>query len=392
MQKKLENPDEIWLIDLKDDDMKVGLDYGKISLFYTYDRMQAQLRGQLAKAINKIAVGRAVQSCLHRELEKKFLDFEVDKTDYKIENGWDIMTQDGSKLDIKSFHIFSDYKSDRPELTREIILNGNVGDDWRLFFPMLIPQDQFKTATKDYYVFAFIISNMIKSCPEAGDKPRFLITIPHAKDNPEKDIIREFTRKKSATLRVQNNETFKLRIIGEIDLFKRTFAVGYSDITGKACSEEFELGSNEEYFISGLTGFHYLRLLGPCPVAKNERVCTITFYQNEKNIISWTAIGSNFSDAWLYNAKVLFIGWTDSESFMKATKQYPAWRPADDWKENAPWEDEETDRKGELTKVSFCYQYPVVFRGGTKNRNYYCLPKDLFTMDSIGVLFKSEDE
>ena len=93
-----------------------------------------------------------------------------------------------------------------------------------------------------------------------------------------------------------------------------------------------------------------------------------------------------FEDIWIYDSRVFFVGWISKEDFAKARDRYPAYGPNKGYTGNTSHRDKAA--VGLMSRKSFCYFYPPVFRGGTQNPNYYCLAKDLYPMDEIFKLFK----
>lgn len=133
---RLRVPKDIWTFDLKDEDVQAGINYGIISHAWTYDRMNAQISGNLPKAIFRIAGGVAVQHAIKRVIFEKFgVKFERDFHDYKEEDYWDMRTRNGKIIDVKSYHRFTDYDGDiRTPLSAGAIVNSSTGENWKTFF------------------------------------------------------------------------------------------------------------------------------------------------------------------------------------------------------------------------------------------------------------------
>lgn len=393
--RKIQKPDQIWEMTLLDQDIQAGIDYGIISRAWTYDRMGAQARGAFGRAIFRIAVGRAIQAALERKLSTKRIEFIRDSTDYKEEDYWDMTLQDGKSVDIKSFHVFTDYHvPERGEISKEVIFSSTTGESWNTFFPMLIPQDQFDGPAKDYYIFAILLAPSSKRFPNTRPAPRFLISLPFSKDKELNDRYRNIHRAKPARLRVEEGKTFSISLSrdGQHTLFNDPInvTIGYGDIRGDSQKATISLSPRRSERLDGLTSFHYLKIhRNHLTIDRTGRVVNITFANaDEEGDLVWEVFNTSFEDIWIYDSKVFFVGWISKKDFAKARDSYPAYGANENYTGNARHWDE--DAVGLMSRKSFCYYYPPVFRGGTQNPNYYCLPKDLYPMDEILRLFRGE--
>jgi hypothetical protein len=386
--RRVSKASDIWEIDLNTDDVQAGIDYGIISRAWTFDRMGAQIKGNFGKAIFRIAVGRAAQHSLERELLERYqYRTERDTHDYKEEDYWDIKTKSGKKADLKTFHVFSDYKAPgRGTLSEGVIVNSTGGENWATFFPMLVPRDQFESETKDYYLFGIVVAPSSKRYPNIRSDAKFLLALPFSEDKEFNARYQTVHRRKYTDERVRSGTSFSLEItrVGQNCLIPSAtkVTVGYGDSSGRACQKLLSLSTKKTQSVSGLTSFHYLRLHNMMKARPSEKLFDVVFRDADQyGDINWQVFASLFEDIWIYDAKAYFIGWISKEDFEKAFKRYKAFGPSPDYTGNADHWDPKA--RGLLSRKSFCYFYPPVFRGGTQGANYYCLPKDLITMASL---------
>jgi len=386
--------EDIWVLSLLDEDVQAGIDYGIISRAWTYDRMRAQARGDFGKAIFRIAVGRAVQWALERHLGEQGFKFHRDTTDYKEEDYWDIKTLDGKSVDLKSFHVFTDYVVEgRPDLTADRILGSSTGESWSTFFPMLIPKDQLEGNPKDYYIFAIVEAPRSKRFPMTRPNARFLLTLPYDRDKEINNRLKAVHRRKFANHRVEAGETFSMTVerVNSLLAPSVTVVVGYGDAAGDACRADLNLERARSYRLDGLTSLHYIRALGDwvqrSSRGKPESLLDVTFHDFDEyhTPMEWRIHDRSFEDVWIYDARVFFVGWIGHAEFVAKRPKYRAYAPNENYDGNTYHSD--PDERGLLTRKSFCYYYPPVFRGGTQNWNYYCLPQDLRPIASLITLF-----
>jgi len=386
--RKVSKPSDIWRIALNADDVQAGIDYGIISRAWTFDRMGAQFKGNFGKAIFRIAVGRAAQHAMERILLEKYqYCVERNAHDYKEEDYWDIKAKDGKKIDLKSFHVFTDYDAPgRGPLSEDLIINSTGAEHWATFFPMLIPRDQFESETKDYYIFAIIVAPSSKRYPHTRRGAKFLLALPFSEDKEVNARYQTVHRRKYANERVRTGKTFTLEItkIGQNCLVpaKTKVTIGYGDSKGQAHQKNLSLAMRKTESITDLTSFHYLRLHNAITAQPTEKIFEVIFHDaDEYGDIRWEVPSVSFEDIWIYDAQAYFVGWISKEDFEAAYKRYKAFGPSPDYSKNANHRDPKA--RGLLSRKSFCHFYPPVFRGGTQSANYYCLPKDLFTMSSL---------
>jgi hypothetical protein len=165
---------------------------------------------------------------------------------------------------------------------------------------------------------------------------------------------------------------------------RRTYIIGYGDNRAAPRAAKIDLEPGQSASIDGLTALHYLRLDGTNigPVRPNQPLVRLSFAgADDLGPLNWVATPANFEDIWIYDNRLYFIGGISEQGFNSARKRHPAWGPNETWDGNGPHR--ETDLQGLLSRRSFCYQYPPTFQGGTQNPNYYCLPQDLETMDTM---------
>ena len=384
---------------LNDIDVRKGIGYGIISHAHTYDRMGAQARGDMGRAIFRIVAGKAVQNAFERHVEQSLhCTLERDTHDYKTEDYWDVRFN-GLTIDVKSNDVFNDMlRPPRQPIRPSMVLNSSLGDKWETFFPMLIPQDQFKSDPKDIYVFGISTTFSSQSFPKSRARPRCLITTAASKDPPTNQVLRTVRRAKLVRERIRSRKTFGLVLsrIGQnsVTHSKALVAIGFADEKGKARRAITRLNVGQSVRIKRLTAFHYLRVPSLRPTDDPEDPIFKVVFKDVDDVgdINWKVPPRAFTDIWMYDPKVLLVGWIRREEFEEARKKYPAFGPSSDYLSNGPHRD--TEARGVLSMRGFCYYYPPYclsnsgrvtpyFRAGTKNHNYYCLPKDLNPMSSL---------
>jgi hypothetical protein len=367
-------------IEVTDQDIYPGISYGIISRAWTYDRMGAQTRGDFGKAIFRIAVGKAVQAALERYVSGLGIAFKRDTTDYRKPDYWDIETSTGKSVDIKAFQVFSDYKvAGRPSLDPSRIVSSTLGESWSSFYPMLIPRDQFERRGKDYYIFAILSAPMSKRCPYTHDAPRGLIALPHSTDSATNKRFQFVHFASFAEHRIRSGKSFDIHVTCTTpfpDVLR--FTLGYADAIGTARNQQILLKFGENSTISQVTALHYLQWSRrQCP-SSVEPLLDITFNGvDDLGALRWEVYNTSFEDVWIYPNALWCLGWISKDAFAEARQKYPTYKPAGAINSRVG------DANGILYDGSFCYFYPPVLRGGTKNENYYVLPQDLNTMDTL---------
>lgn len=395
----LEDPRQIVEMKLEDADIRKGIAYGVISHAHTYDRMGAQARGDMGKAIFRIVAGKAVQNVLERYVtDSLHCEFKRDTHDYKTEDYWDV-SLNGLKIDIKSNDVFNDMLlPPRQPVTPEMVLKSTLGDKWETFFPMLIPVDQFKSDPKDIYVFAITTTHSSQAFPNIPQRPRCLITTAASKDPATNQVLRTVRRAKLVRQRIRDHSTFGLAVsrVGQnsVTHSKAAVAIGFADAKGKAKRIIAQLHVGQTAKVKGATAFHYLRIPTLPDTEEPEDPIFRVIFKDVDDVgdIKWEVPPKAFTDIWMYDANAFLIGWITRQGFDEARQRYPSFGPATDYMSNGPHHD--ADAKGTLSMRGFCYSYPpygitvtgrkaAYFRGGTKNHNYYCLPKDLNPISSL---------
>ena len=384
---KVNNSKYVWQLDLKNEHIQSGIDYGIISHAWTYDRMNSQHSGNFGKTIFRISVGVTVQKAIESELFKRFgTKFERDSHDYKQEDYWDMLTNRGRIIDVKSYHCFTDSSSkERKPLSCESIVESTTGESWSTFFPMLIPRDQF-TDSKHYYIFAILYAPSPKRFPFTCSNAKFLVAIPSSKEKEINRMLQGARARKATKSRIESGRTFsiqinRLRYPTLID-DQADLTIGYSNRKGSSKSKKIRLRIGDKVEINGLTSFHFLRLHDPTVFRKNTKLFEITFKNfDEETDVLWEVFSESFTDIWIYSGKVYCIGWISKSDFEESKNLYSSFAANSNWSGNGPHNDKTA--RGLLSRKSFCYYYPPVYAGGTQAHNYYCLPKDLNIMDDI---------
>jgi len=163
-------PEQLVALELNEDDVRGGIEYGIISWGHTYDRMRWK---NVPTSINRIAVGRAAESCLARWLRNRNVISEVDRTHFTQTDRSDFKLDQAGHVDVKTVHVYTNFVNpDRPAFDPAAVAHAESWDNWRGFFPMLIPKDQWTRIPKDAYCFAILFSN-------SPLRPRHLIFLPN---------------------------------------------------------------------------------------------------------------------------------------------------------------------------------------------------------------------
>lgn len=378
-------PSEIWTIPLIDQDIQSAVEYGITSWPWTYDRMGDQEKGKYDKAISHIVVGRAAQNAFNRIVEGKGYQLEIDKTDYKKVDRWDFRTKGGrKKVDVKTFNYYKDFSASRPALSTKIVVESKLGDTWKRFFPMLIPVDQYTNIPKDYYAFGIVASLSFLHCPDAESNAKFLIAQPRTADPKKIKLLDEVYKGDFVRERTEQKQTFNITIkrVDKLPIKTLVVSMGIGGASGEAKQRELKFERDTEYKFSKITAFHYLRLHGNCiGYQSDDSVFEVKFRNIGDKNIDAVVRGTDFYDVWIHHGVAYFIGWISREDFTQARKKYPAYEPDKSKQQNA----EILNKTGFLEEGSFWYVLPPLRRGGggTKRPNYYCLPEDLRTMDSL---------
>jgi len=377
---QVKHANDLIKIEMTDQDIYLGISYGIISRAWTYDRMGAQARGDFGKAIFRIAVGKAVQAAVERYLSGLGVVFKRDTTDYRAPDYWDIGSPTGKSADIKSFQLFSDYRvPGRPALAPSLIASSTLGESWQSFYPMLIPQDQFDRQAKDYYIFAILSAPMSKRCPYTHNAPRGLVALPYSQDARTNGRFQSVHFARFAERRIRSGQTFEVLVTSKAPYSEPiNIALGYADAAGEAKYQRFFLNRGETGTVQGVTALHYLKWENRrCPPSGSV-LLEVTF-NGVDNLgpLTWEVSNTSFEDIWIYPNELWCIGWISKEAFSAHRQKYPTYGPSGNVNRSLG------SGGGILHDSSFCYYYPPVPGGGTKNENYYVLPQDLNTMDTL---------
>ncbi|GAC1361817.1 MAG: hypothetical protein NVS2B12_05930 [Ktedonobacteraceae bacterium] len=368
-------------IEMTDDDISQGVSYGIISRAWTYDRMGAQARGDFGKAIFRIAVGKAVQAAIERYLSEMGIAVERDTTDYRTSDYWDIATRTGKSIDVKAFQFFSDFRvPGRSPLNPALLVESTLGESWSSFFPMLIPQDQFDGKMKDFYIFAALSAPGSKRCPNTHENPRGLIALPYSQDEQTNSRFQSVHFASFAERRIRAGKTFEIALTRRA-LHPEPFniTIGYANSTGEAKYQSFALQNGETVTLANTTALHYLKWeRRRCPPHNMGTLLEATFTGVDTlGPLKWVINNSSFEDVWIYPNALWCIGWISKEAFSATRRRYPTYGPSDNTNKKLG------NQGGILHRGGFVYFYPPGFRGGTKDENYYVLPQDLNTINTL---------
>jgi hypothetical protein len=377
---QVKHPEDLVKIEMTDRDINLGISYGIISRAWTYDRMGAQARGDFGKAIFRIAVGKAVQAAVERYLSGLGMVFKRDTTNYRTTDYWDIGSSTGKSVDIKSFQFFSDYPvPGRTPLDPSHIVSSTLGESWQSFYPMLIPQDQFDRQAKDYYVFAILSAPMSKRCPYTHNTPRGLVALPYSQDERMNRRFQMVHFARFAERRIRSGQTFEVLVTSKAPYSDPiNIVLGYAEATGETKYQRLNLNRGETGTVQGVTALHYLKWeKRRCPPS-GSTLLEVTF-NGVDNIgsLTWEVSNTSFEDIWIYPNELWCIGWINKEAFSAQRQKHPTYGPSGNVNRSLG------SGGGILHNRSFCYFYPPVPRGGTKNENYYVLPLDLNTMNTL---------
>lgn len=427
--------DDIWELKPTKDDFIAGAEYASITLPWTFDRMMLNTgsRGQQSRSLN-ISKGIVVQEILRRELRRKGKNPLMQEKSHRDEDLFDFNVEvEGQlcKLDIKSFNYYSDYADvGRSLLSKELIIenSGYYGEDWRRFFPMLVPHTQILQPKEAY---CFVIASSIDPRQNV-DKNRFdhrLTAFPYGELLPFLSskrlcLAREEANKgiyidcKYTTQALFNGPEIKLVVIGEWAGSLQKLEIGIkrnsqvSDIGPLSCVSSFQISRDD-----------YERMYGSIEISigRNE-FGDIVLNASKRNINTLpssrlTISREDFTNLILpTDYKIYVIGWIGKNEFLEKCKNYVGWVwPLDriNKYENQAWSqitendiimirrigfDDCIQTKPTLLRAGLmkttgkgngacCYVFPNIgYGGGVKETNLYVLPQDLHIMDEFGIL------
>lgn len=425
---RLSTSSDVWILPATLDDLRAGAWYASISMPFTFNRMSllTNSQGQQSRALN-VAKGIVVQSVLSRLLSTHGVSHALERKSHRDTDIFDLevasrgITQ---TLDIKSFHVYTDYLgTERAPLTPELIIQNkdNPGPQWRTFFPMLVPYDQINTG-KDLYAFA--ISASVDPRREI-DKQRTAYAITAF---PYGEWLGFLSSKTLCFARERSGSGFRLAVTHHgAPLANGTQIIAVGEWDGDRQIEKLDLRPNDVTVgvktFSCISSFRMLReqfsqFNGQIRVSVYSNDFDLSVADNNISNVNriprtpLTLRRADFCNLVLPSDLVVyFLGWLSREQFVERFQAHPAWiGPKDNSiNENQLWESisrqERRDiertgcgnwlrgsqpvggwmRKGYGSSGACCYTFPYVgVSGGVKQTNLYVLPGDLNKMQVLG--------
>jgi hypothetical protein len=430
--KHLDNELEIWCLTPKKEDLIAGANYAAITLPWTFNRMMLNTgsRGQQSRGIN-IAKGIVVQEILKRELNKRGIKTSVQRKSHRDEDLFDFKVKlDGtfSKLDLKSFHYFTNYPGDiRTKLTPKYIIQNKdyFGSDWRKFFPMLIAHTQISQG-KESYCFAIsssidmrndALSNRINYALTAypfGEHLGFYSSriLCLAREESRKGFYVDCSFIGESTL--FDSDEINITIIGEWDntIKKTPIKLSRGEICSEigpfSCLSSIQIEKESYEYLQGIIHIELSKYEFNRPILnslkKNINLAPSMPLLISKEDFCNLILPSDF--------KVYFLGWIIKDDFIKKCKKYSGWVwPHDKTSkfDNQQWTQITEGDIKRITSLGFgeciqkkpsllragwiktsgrgnggcCYVFPNSYGGGVKETNLYVLPSDLIPMELL---------
>jgi hypothetical protein len=428
--RKLNRKEDIWVLTPHEEDLKAGAYYAAVSLPWTFNRMMLNTRsaGQQQRALN-IAKGIVAQEMLKREMERRGIKAQTDRTSYRDEDFFDFRVSIKgilTKLDLKTFHYYTDYAPlGREPFSADLLMKhvGYAGADWRTFFPMLIAHTQIEQS-KEGYCFAIASSIDIRRDISTERTGYALTAFPFG------EYLAFLSSKKLCILREEANTGFflefvygeksllasevTLSVIGEWAGKPKVVPVKLQPGTAKqvgpfSCISSFQL---EKGSYDGFYGCLEIS------VKKNDfTVSVLNTQKRNTNVVPKNPLvleRTDFCNLFLpKNYTLHVLGWIPKDEFLDACRQYTGWvwpkDSVDKFKNQAWTQITEADWKT-LEKAGFadciqdnprllkagwlkttgrgggacCYVYPNIgSNGGVSETNLYILPVDLYIMDRL---------
>lgn len=158
--KKLSSVQEILgPFEAQKSEIEEAINYAKVSLPWTFDRMRYGPRAQnsVNDRLIHILLGVLNQTILERVLTGKGYECSKQWKKYRDSDVFDFIVN--KKIyDVKTTHIYSEYSeaNKREEFSPKLLLSNKdyEGPEWRHFFPMMVPISQLTVDTiKDAYIF-----------------------------------------------------------------------------------------------------------------------------------------------------------------------------------------------------------------------------------------------
>ena len=428
--RKLRTKEDVWVLKPSTDDLRTGAHYAAISLPWTFNRMMLNTGspGQKNRALN-IAKGVVGQEMLKRKMRQIGIRAETQRKSYRDEDLFDFNAEiDGTltKLDLKSFHYFTDYAPvGREPFSVDSLIKyaGYAGADWRTFFPMLVPHTQIDQS-KEGYCFAIAHSFDLRKDISTDRTDYALTAFPYGshleflsskklcllREEAQKGFYIELLYKANSLL---SNEV-AMSVVGEwegrLNVIDEKLRSGVSKQVGPfSCISSFQIDPNS-----------YQQLYGAVEISLKKNDFTkivVNTARRNTNVFPPRAFNlkrEDFCNLFLPTDYTLYvIGWIYKDEFLRACRQYTGWVwPIDrvDKFKNQAWtqithsDQKMLERKGFGDSIqgvpcmlkagwlkttgkgggACCYVFPNIgARGGVKETNLYVLPQDLYNMGSL---------
>ncbi len=388
--------------------------------------------GQQRRAIN-IAKGIVSQEVLRRALGNRGISAEVDRTSYRDADLFDLYIEldgDMTKLDVKSWHYFTNYADvGRDPFSEDLVVQhaDYPGPDWRRFFPMLGARTQVGQE-KEAYCFCIASSIDPRTDIDTNRIGHALTAFPYGESLPFLSTKRLISAREESevgfyigcsyvTESLFSGQRLQLDILGEWNggLQKET-----AELT--AGSSVVERGP-----FSGISSFQidraaYEEMYGhiEISVSRNDLDGPVrNTTKRDINVVPEHPLllrRNDFCNLLLpTDYTVYVIGWHMRQDFLEQCRQYTGWIwPKDKVNkyENQPWVRLTERDHRTITKAGFddciqsnppllsagwmktygrggacCYVYPNIggANGGVKETNLYVLPQDVRVMDELGA-------
>jgi len=430
----LKNAKEIWLLKPTTEDLQAGAEYASITLPWTFNRMMlnSSSAGQQRRALN-IAKGIVAQEMLRRKLSERGVNCPMQRKSHRDEDLFDFhitINRAIRRLDIKTINYYKNYADvGRKPLSRELIIDNAAypGPDWRLFFPMLVPHTQIKQE-KEAYCFAIAESIDIRNDRTTDRVGDALTAFPYgdplpflmykrlclAREDNNQGVYIRLRYKPAALL---DSKTIECTVIGEWDgkLVK-------TPVTLKANGNVTEIGPFSCICAFQINTADYNNLYGHIEIAVKRNDFEEAVYNSARQNINVAPDNplilrrDDFCNLILPSHYTLYvIGWLPKDEFLQQCRQYTGWVwPLDKinkynnqtWTQITERDAKTLDKAGfsdciqdkpRLLKAGWmkttgigggacCFVFPNVgSKSGVKETNLYVLPKDLHTMDTLGI-------
>ena len=423
---------DIWVLRPTAEDLLAGAKYAAITLPWTFNRMMMNTgsRGQQSRGMN-ITKGILAQEMLYRKLKDDGIPIEVQRKSHRSEDLFDFRLPifgESARLDVKSINYFSDYADvGREPFSSELIADnaGYAGQDWRQFFPMLVPHTQI-AQDKQAYCFGIASSIDFRANPYANRDQYALTAFPYgplmaftsskrlclAREEADKGFSIACTFIRESML---DPDYIDLTVLGEWAGELRTPQVRLTPDTSVklgpfSCLSSFQIEPVAHQQLYGSIQVT-LDTNDFTQVVRNAAMRNINL-PPEDGTIFFKA--SDFCNLILPNDyEIYFIGWTMKEEFLQNCRSYAGWVwPSDrvNRYHNQPWNQITDSDEAAITRAGFsdsiqdkftqvqagwlkttgrgggacCYVFPNIgYNGGVKEHNLYVLPKDLRSMGSL---------